>query len=132
MAMGTRDKRQRQHDLWIAASDLPLTAAHPFYQRVNALLDDHYFDAFVEGLCQPFYARTLWRPGLAPGIYFGLLMVGYFEGVDAERGIAWRAADSPAIRRFLGIALDEAVPDHSTISRTPRLIDVEPTMHCET
>jgi transposase len=132
MAMGTRDKRQRQHDLWIAASDLPLTAAHPFYQRVNALLEDHYFDAFVEGLCQPFYARTLWRPGLAPGIYFGLLMVGYFEGVDAERGIAWRAADSPAIRRFLGIALDEAVPDHSTISRTPRLIDVEPTMHCET
>jgi transposase len=125
MAMGTRDKRQRQHDLWIAASDLPVTAAHPFYERVNALLDAHYFDAFVEGLCQPFYARTMGRPGLAPGIYFRLLMVGYFEGVDAERGIAWRAADSLAIRRFLRIALDEAVPDHSTISRTRRLIDVE-------
>ena len=90
MAMGTRRKRQKQQDLWIAAADLPTTAAHPFYQRVNALLDAHYFDAFVEGLCQPFYARTMGRPGLAPGIYFRLLMVGYFEGVDAERGIAWR------------------------------------------
>src|SRR5260370_34367295 len=125
MAMGTRDKRHRQHDLWIAASDLPLTAAHPFYERVNALLDAHYLDAFVEGLCRPFYARTMGRPGLAPGIYFRLLMVGYFEGVDAERGIAWRAADSLALRRFLRIALDEQVPDHSTISRTRRLIDVE-------
>jgi transposase len=125
MAMGSRRKRQRQHELWVAASDLPSTAAHPFYQRVNALLDEHYFDAFVEGLCQPFYARTIGRPGLAPGIYFRLLLVGYFEGVDSERGIAWRAGDSLAIRRFLQIALDEDVPDHSTISRTRRLIDVE-------
>jgi transposase len=125
MAMGTRRKRQRQHELWVAASDLPTTAAHPFYQRLNALLDDHHFDAFVEGVCQPFYDATMGRPSLAPGIYFRLLMVGYFEGVDSERGIAWRAADSLAIRRFLRIALDEAVPDHSTISRTRRLIDVE-------
>src|SRR4030088_3094627 len=96
MAMGTRRKRQKQQDLWIAAADLPTTAAHPFYQRVNALLDEHYFDAFVEGLCQPFYDRTIGRPGLAPGIYFRLLLVGYFEGVDSERGIAWRAGDSLA------------------------------------
>ena len=54
MAMGTRRKRLRQHELWVAASDLPATAAHPFYRQVNALLDEHYFDAFVEGLCQPF------------------------------------------------------------------------------
>src|SRR6202049_4415306 len=125
MAMGTRRKRQRQHELWVATSDLPASAAHPFYQRVNALLDEHYFDAFVEGLCQPFYDQTIGRPGVAPGIYFRLLLVGYFEGVDAERGIAWRAADSLAIRRFLRIAWDEAVPDHSTISRTRRLIDLE-------
>jgi transposase len=125
MAMGTRRKRQRQHELWVAASDLPTTAAHPFYQRVNALLDDHDFDAFVEGLCQEFYADTMGRPGLTPGIYFRLLLVGYFEGVDSERGIAWRAGDSLAIRRFLRIALDEAVPDHTTISRTRRLIDLE-------
>jgi len=125
MAMGTRRKRQRQHELWVAAADLPTTAAHPFYQRVNALLDDHHFDAFVEGLCQECYADTMGRPGLTPGIYFRLLLVGYFEGVESERGIAWRAGDSLAIRRFLRIALDEAVPDHTTISRTRRLIDLE-------
>jgi transposase len=125
MALGTRRKRQRQHALWVAASDLPTTAAHPFYERLNALLDEHRFDAFVEGLCQPFYATTMGRPSVAPGIYFRLLLIGYFEGVDSERGIAWRAADSLAIRRFLRVALDEAVPDHSTISRTRRLIDLE-------
>jgi transposase len=125
MAMGTRRKRQRQHALWVAASDLPTTAAHPFYQRLNALLDEHDFDPFVEGLCQPFYAARMGRSSVAPGIYFRLLLVGYFEGIDAERGMAWRAGDSLAIRRFLRIALDEPVPDHSTISRTRRLIDVE-------
>jgi transposase len=125
MAMGTRRKRQRQHELWVAVADLPTTAAHPFYQRMNALLDDHDFDAFVEGLCRGFYDETLGRPSLTPGIYFRLLLVGYFEGVDSERGIAWRAGDSLAIRRFLRIALDEAVPDHTTISRTRRLIDLE-------
>jgi transposase len=109
----------------MAASDLPTTAAHPFYQRLNALLDEHDFDAFVEGVCQPFYAATMGRSSVAPGIYFRLLLVGYFEGVDSERGIAWRGADSLAIRRFLRIALDEGVPDHSTISRTRRLIDLE-------
>ena len=64
-------------------------------------------------------------PSLAPGIYFRALLVGYFEGIDSERGIAWRAGDSLAIRSFLRIAVDEAAPDHSTISRTRRLIDVE-------
>lgn len=125
MAMGTRHKRARQHELWVAAADLPTTAAHPFYQRVNALLDAHHFDAFVEDLCREFYAETMGRPSLTPGIYFRLLLVGYFEGVDSERGIAWRAGDSLAIRRFLRIAWDEGVPDHTTISRTRRLIDLE-------
>jgi transposase len=67
--MGTRRKRQRQHELWVAAADLPATAAHPFYDRLNALLDEHHFDAFVEGLCHPFYAATMGRPSVAPGIY---------------------------------------------------------------
>lgn len=125
MAMGTRQKRQRQHELWVAAAELPTSVAHPFYQRLNALLDAHGFDAFVEQQCQPFYAKTFGRPSLTPGIYFRLLLVGYFEGIDAERGIAWRASDSLAIRRFVGVALDEAVPDHSTISRTRRLIDLD-------
>jgi transposase len=125
MAMGTRRKRRRQHDLWISTADLPTTAAHPFYRRLNALLDEQKFDEFVEGACRSFYAQTMGRPSLAPGMYFRLLLVGYFEGIDAERGIAWRAADSLAIRQFLHLALDEAAPDHSTISRTRRLIDLE-------
>ena len=125
MAMGTRRKRRRQHDLWISSGDLPTTAAHPFYRRLNALLDEQKFDEFVEGACRSFYAETMGRPSLAPGMYFRLLLVGYFEGIDAERGIAWRAADSLAIRQFLHLALDEAAPDHSTISRTRRLIDLE-------
>jgi transposase len=125
MAMGTRRKRRRQHDLWISTTDLPTTAAHPFYRRLNALLDEQKFDEFVEGACRSFYAETMGRPSLAPGMYFRLLLVGYFEGIDAERGIAWRAGDSLAIRQFLHLALDEAAPDHSTISRTRRLIDLE-------
>lgn len=125
MAMGTRRKRRRQESLWIPVAELPSTAAHPFYQRLNALLDDAGFDGFVEETCHTFYAPTLGRPSLAPGIYFRLLLIGYFEGLDSERGIAWRAADSLAIRRFLRVGLDEDVADHSTISRTRRLIDVE-------
>jgi transposase len=115
----------RQEQLWTATAALPVSASHPFYQRLNGVLDEKNFDEFVETLCAPFYAETMGRPGLAPGIYFRLLMVGYFEGIDSERGIAWRASDSLSIRSFVRIALDETVPDHSTISRTRRLIDVE-------
>jgi transposase len=125
MAMGTRQQRQRQEDLWVATATLARPASHPFYDRLNRLLDECQFDEFVEGLCERFYAKTLGRPGLMPGIYFRLLMVGYFEGIDSERGMAWRAADSLGIRAFLRIALDETVPDHSTISRTRRLMDIE-------
>jgi transposase len=88
-------------------------------------VDEQQFDEYVEGLCESFYAGEVGRPGLGPGIYFRLLMVGYFEGIDSERGIAWRAGDSLSIRSFVRIALDERLPDHSTISRTRRLIDVE-------
>ena len=92
-------------------------ASHPFYQRLNQILDEKKFDEYVEAICEQFYADEVGRPGLAPGIYFRLLMVGYFEGIDSERGIAWRASDSLSIRSFVRIALDESVPDHSTISR---------------
>src|SRR6478672_12603596 len=81
MAMGTRRKRRRQHGLWISAAELPTTAAHPFYRRVNAMLDERAFDAFVEGACRSFYADTMGRPSLTPGMYFRLLLVGYFEGI---------------------------------------------------
>jgi transposase len=121
--MGTRESDQAP--LWIATSDLPTSPGHPFYARVNALLDAHDFDRFVEGLCRRFYAPVMGRPSLAPGRYFRVLLVGYFEGIDSERGIAWRATDSLAVRSFLRLALNEAPPDHSTISRTRRLIDLE-------
>jgi transposase len=88
-------------------------------------LDEKKFDEYVETICEQFYAEEVGRPGMAPGIYFRLLMVGYFEGIDSERGIAWRASDSLSIRSFVRIALDECVPDHSTISRTRRLMDIE-------
>src|SRR5712691_9797147 len=123
MAMGKR--KERQDSMWVATSDLPLGPAHPFYQRLNALLESAGFDAFVERVCRKFYAPGIGRPGLRPGRYFRLLLLGYFEGLGSERGMAWRAADSLAIRSFLGLAVDEAGPDHSTISRTRRLIDVE-------
>src|SRR6476469_7008632 len=125
MAMGRRRKRVRQEGLWTPTAALPVGASHPFYQRLNQILDEKRFDEYVEGQCQRFYADEVGRPSLTPGIYFRLLMVGYFEGIDSERGIAWRAADSIGLRKFLGVGLDEQTPDHSTISRTRRLIDVE-------
>ena len=125
MALGTRQRRAQTEDLWIATAAVVRPASHPFYERFNELLAEHDFDRFVEDKCRRFYASTMGRPGLAPGIYFRLLLLGYFEGIDGERGIAWRAADSLTLRWFLGIRLDEAAPDHSTISRTRRLIEVE-------
>jgi transposase len=110
--------------MWVATQDFPRSAAHPFYARLNQILDLHDFDGFVEGLCERYYADE-GRPGLPPGRYFRLLLIGYFEGLDAERAIAWRAADSFALREFLGLVLPETPPDHSTISRTRRLIDLE-------
>jgi transposase len=123
MAMGTRETEQSS--LWVATSELPKSPGHPFYTRLSALLDAHDFDRFVEDRCRRFYAPVMGRPSLAPGRYFRLLLVGYFEGIDAERGIAWRASDSLAVRSFLRLAVEEAPPDHSTISRTRRLIDVD-------
>src|SRR5688572_4328644 len=125
MAMGRRKDRARTPGLWIAANELPPTGGHPFYQRLNQVLDAHGFDEFVEAQCAPFYATTIGRPSLTPGTYFRLLLIGYFEGIDSERGIAWRTADSLALRGFLGLGLDAVSPEHSTISRTRRLIDLE-------
>jgi len=125
MAMGRRKGRERQRDLWVAVAELPKSGGHPFYQRLSELLDEHEFDAFVEGECEKFYAPSLGRPSLTPGIYFRSLLIGYFEGIDSERGLAWRIADSLSLRRFLAIEFDEDAPVHSTISRTRRLIDIE-------
>src|SRR6266705_2237262 len=126
MAMGRRaEQRQAQEEFWIAHTQWPRTVAHPFYQRLNQLLEERGFDEFVEGQCERFYAEAMGRPSLTPGRYFRLLLIGYFEGIEGERGIAWRAADSLALRQFLELGLTEPPPDHSTISRTRRLIAVE-------
>ena len=125
MAMGTRKHRERQEELWVTYSELPKAPGHPFYKHLNELLDQEKFDQFAEKECAPFYADKNGRPSLTPGTYFRSLLIGYFEGIDSERGIAWRAADSLGLRQFLQIGLDERTPDHSTISRTRRLIDVE-------
>ena len=123
--MGTRKHRQRQEQLWVTHAELATGPGHPFYTRLNELLDQEKFDEFAEAECAQFYADKNGRPSLPPGTYFRLLLIGYFEGIDSERGIAWRAADSLGLRQFLRIGLDEDTPDHSTISRTRRLIDVE-------
>jgi transposase len=126
MAMGTRRKRERQQNLWIATSDVVETPANAFYDRLNQILDEHKFDAKVERLCHKFYKKSPYgRPSMTPGVYFRSLLIGYFEGLDSERGIAWRTSDSLSLRKFLGYALDEATPDHSTISRTRRLYWLE-------
>jgi transposase len=104
---------------------LPAAPGHPFYTRLNEALDKAGFDRHCEESCAGFYHATLGRPSLAPGLYFRIMMIGFFEGLDSERGIAWRLADSLTLRQFLSIGLDENTPDHVTISRTRRLIDGE-------
>jgi hypothetical protein len=115
MALGKR--RPKQQDLWIAAPALPTAPGHPFYQKLNALLDQAGFDPFVEDLCRPYYADGLGRPGIPPGTYFRMLFVGYFEGIDSQRGIAWRCADSRSLQAFLGYLPAEATPDHSSLTK---------------
>ncbi len=124
MAMKRRAEDQ-QADMWIATKHVARSPGHPFYRVVNRLLADEGFDRFVEGLCERFYADRLGRPSIPPGVYFRMLMVGYFEGIDSERGIAWRCADSLALRAFLGYGLTERTPDHSSLSVIRNRIDQE-------
>src|SRR5215831_15721922 len=123
MAMGKR--KSEQPPLWVPTTELPVSPGHPFYTKLDAILDEAGFDQFAETECRQFYAPVMGRPSLPPGRYFRLLLVGHFEGLDCERGIAWRAADSLAVRSFVGLGLDIPAPDHSTISRTRRLIALE-------
>jgi transposase len=106
MAMGKRRRRAKQASMWVATQDLPRSAAHPFYRRLNQILDQHDFDGFRRGPVRA-VLRGRGPPRTAVGRYFRLLLIGYFEGLDAERAIAWRAADSFALREFLGWALPE-------------------------
>ncbi len=127
MAMGKRPQKP-QSRLWIETSQLASSPGHPFYKRLSELFKEHDFDTFVEGLSAPFYAERMGRPSLPPTVYFRLMLVGYFEGLDSERGIAWRLADSLSLREFCGYELTDSTPDHSTISRTRRLLSEE--AHC--
>ena len=107
---------ERQGELWVATGALPSGPGHVFYERLNGLLADAGFDRFVEELVEEYYAEN-GRPGIAPGVYFRMLFVGYFEGIDSQRGIAWRCADSLSLRSFLGLDLTEKSPDHSSLTR---------------
>jgi len=116
---------QRQQEFWIPAAQMPQPPGHPFYQKLNQTLAQHGFDGFVEGLCAKFYHPSLGRPSIPPGIYFRMLMVGYFEGIDSERGIAWRCADSRTLSSLLGYGPTESTPDHSSLSKIRERIDLE-------
>jgi transposase len=125
MSMG-RKPSERQADLWIATTDLPQSPGHVFYEKLNALLAEADFDRYVEELCQEHYAEDVGRASIPPGVYFRMLFVGYFEEINSQRGIAWRCSDSLSLRAFLGVPLDKASPDHSSLSnirqRLPLLI----------
>lgn len=115
MSMSRRQSHQQQQ-FWIPTERLATSPGHPFYEGLNKVMDEHGFDRFVERRCEQFYAKTLGRRSIAPGVYFRMLLIGYFEGIDSERGIAWRCADSLALRAFLGYSLEKRTPDHSSLS----------------
>src|SRR3954452_4989973 len=119
MALGRRPT-DHQGELFVTSADLPRSAGHPFYDRLNRLLAEHGFDAYAEDLCRPYYADGRGRPGIPPGVYFRMLFVGYFEGLDSQRGIAWRCADSRSLQAFLGYLPAEATPDHSSLTKVRR------------
>jgi transposase len=114
--MGRRPTEQ-QADLWIPTSALPESPGHVFYEKLNHLLAESQFDRYVEGLCQEYYAAGLGRESIPPGTYFRMLLIGYFEDIDSQRGIAWRCSDSLSLRAFLGTPLHEMTPDHSSLSK---------------
>jgi transposase len=125
MAMGKR--KQRQESLFILADELPQSEGHPFYQKLNSLLAEADFDCWIEQRCVGFYEQeeTRGQPSVPPGVYFRMLLVGYFEDLSSQRGIAWRCGDSLSLRAFLGIPLNKPTPDHSTMSVTRKRLASE-------
>lgn len=120
-----KQTRGRQETLWISHDAVASSPGHPFYEQLERVLRDEGFDSFVESKCSPYYAKTQGRPSIPPGVYFRMLLIGYFERIDSERGICWRCSDSLSLRRFLGLALDESTPDHSSLSRIRTRLPVE-------
>lgn len=123
MALGRR--RREEQAAWVATTDLPKSPGHVFYRKLNQLLAEADFDTFVEELCRPHYADEVGRRGIPPGVYFRMLLVGYFEGITSQRGIAWRCSDSLSLREFLGLAATESSPDHSSLTRVRERLPLE-------
>ena len=123
MALGRR--RREEQELWVATTELPKSPGHVFYGKLNALLAEADFDRFVEELCREFYADAVGRPGIPPGVYFRMLLVGYFEGIGSQRGIAWRCSDSLSLREFLGLSATEESADHSSLTRVRERLPLE-------
>ena len=123
MALGRQ--KDRQSELLVTWAEMPRSPGHAFYDRLQAELLSAGFDGFVEGQCAPYYAARQGRPSLPPGRYFRMLLVGYFEGIDSERGLEWRCADSLSLREFLRLGEREPVPDHSWLSRTRARLPLE-------
>ena len=123
MALGKR--QDEQQEMWVATTSLPKSVGHVFYRKLNEVLREAGFDRTVEGMCQPHYHSHLGRPSIPPGVYFRMLLVGYFEGLGSQRGIAWRCADSLSLREFLGIPLAEDTPDHSSLTRVRDRLPLE-------
>jgi transposase len=123
MALGRQGERQA--DLMIGWAELPRSPGHAFYDRLQAVLVAAGFDRFAESECAPYYAGKRGRPSLPPGRYFRMHLVGYFEGIDSERGLEWRCADSLSLREFLRLGSTESVPDHSWLSKTRSRLPLE-------
>ena len=123
MGLGKR-RESRQQELWIAADQVARTPRHVFYEKLNRLLAKAEFDIWVEKRCRPFYAEE-GRASIPPGIYFRMLLVGYFEGIDSQRGIAWRCADSLSLKEFLGYGPTAATPDHSSLTKIRQRLPLE-------
>jgi transposase len=125
--MGMGKRKPVQESLFLSYENLPRSAGHPFYEKLNQLLEEANFDRWLEERCAPYYAQEEKRgqPSIPPGVYIRMLLVGYFEGIDSQRGIAWRCADSLSLRQFLGIALGYKTPDHSTLTNTRKRLPQE-------
>lgn len=122
MSMG--ETPENQQELWVATQDIPKSPGHPFYQRLNRLLAEAGFDRKVQEWCEPYYAKV-GRPSIPPGVYFRMLLIGYFEGIDSQRGIAWRCRDSLSLKEFLGFAVTDSTPDHSSLTYIRKRLPLE-------
>jgi IS5 family transposase len=128
MALGRREPFQSE--MWVAAKDLPRSAGHVFYTKLNRLLADADFDRRVEELCRSYYAEDVGRSSIPPGVYFRMLFVGFFEGLGAQRAIAWKCSDSLSVREFLGVPISEDSPDHSSMTRIRQRLPLEVHVQC--